>query len=116
MDIRKYDIVQADLGNTTIGSEQGGVRPVLVVQNDAGNIFSTTTIVIPLSSKLKSLHQPTHALIHKSNDIGLKTDSILLGEQMRVISNQRIIKKIGSVTNKIEQNEIRRVYEANFGE
>ena len=116
MDIRKYDIVQADLGNTTIGSEHGGVRPVLVVQNDTGNIFSTTTIVIPLSSKLKSLHQPTHALIHKSNDTGLKTDSILLGEQMRVISNQRIIKKIGSVTNKIEQNEIRRVYEANFGE
>ena len=76
MDIRKYDIVQADLGHTTIGSEQGGVRPVLVVQNDTGNIFSTTTIVIPLSSKLKSLHQPTHALIHKSNDTGLKTDFI----------------------------------------
>ena len=116
MDIRKYDIVQADLGNTTIGSEQGGIRPVLIIQNDTGNIFSTTTIVIPLSSKLKSLHQPTHTLIRKSNDTGLKADSVLLGEQMRVISNQRIIKKIGTVTNKIEQKEIRRVYEANFGE
>ena len=116
MDIRKYDIVQADLGNITIGSEQGGKRPVLVVQNDRGNFFSTTTIVIPLSSKIKSLHQPTHTLIHKSNDTGLKTDSILLGEQMRVISSKRIIRKIGSVTDENERKEIRRVYEANFGE
>lgn len=116
MDIRKYDIVQADLGKTAIGSEQGGIRPVLIIQNDTGNIFSTTTIVIPLSSKLKSLHQPTHTLIRKSNDTGLKTDSVLLGEQMRVISNQRIIKKIGTVTDQNEQKEIRRVYNANFGE
>lgn len=116
MDIRKYDIVQADLGDTTLGSEQGGRRPVLVIQNDTGNIFSTTTIVIPLSSKLKSLHQPTHTLIRKSRDTGLKTDSVLLGEQIRVISNQRIIKKIGTITDNKEKREIRRVYEANFGE
>ena len=116
MDIRKYDIVQADLGDTTIGSEQGGKRPVLIVQNDVGNIHSTTTIVIPLSSRVKSLHQPTHTLIHKSSDTGLKTDSVLLGEQMRVISSQRIIKKIGTVTDENERSEIRRVYEANFGE
>ena len=115
MDIRRYDIVQADLGNT-IGSEQGGIRPVLIIQNDTGNIHSCTTIVMPLTSKIKSLAQPTHTLIRKSIDTGLKTDSILLGEQMRVISNQRIIKKIGSVTDKNEQREIRRVYAANFGE
>lgn len=115
MDIRRYDIVQADLGQV-IGSEQGGIRPVLVVQNDRGNIFSTTTIVIPLSSKLKSLNQPTHTLIRKSVDTGLKTDSVLLGEQMRVISNQRIIRKIGTVTNQKEIQEIKRVYQANFGD
>jgi mRNA interferase MazF len=115
MDIRRYDIVQADLG-TNIGSEQGGIRPVLIVQNDTGNIFSSTTIVIPLSSKLKSLNQPTHTLIKRSMDTGLKTDSILLGEQMRVISNQRIIKKIGTVTDEAERKEIRRVYQANFGD
>lgn len=115
MDIRRYDIVQADLGQV-IGSEQGGIRPVLIVQNDAGNIYSSTTIVIPLSSKLKSLNQPTHTLIRKSVDTGLKTDSVLLGEQMRVISSQRIIKKIGTVTNQKEKEEIRRVYNANFGE
>lgn len=115
MDIRRYDILMADMSGT-IGSEQGGLRPVVVIQNDIGNIYSSTTIVMPLSSKLKSLNQPTHTLIKRSNDTGLKTDSILLGEQMRVISNQRIIKKIGSVTDENEQKEIRRVYEANFGE
>ena len=115
MDIRRYDIVQADLGQV-VGSEQGGIRPVLIIQNDIGNIHSCTTIVIPLSSRLKSLNQPTHTLIRKSIDTGLKTDSVLLGEQMRVISNQRIIKKIGTVTDNNERREIRRVYEANFGE
>lgn len=115
MDIRRYDIVQANLGHV-VGSEQGGIRPVLIIQNDIGNIHSCTTIVMPLSSKLKSLRQPTHTLIKKSADTGLKTDSILLGEQMRVISNQRIIKKIGTVTDNNERREIRRVYEANFGE
>lgn len=115
MDVRRYDIVQADLGNT-IGSEQGGIRPVLVIQNDIGNSCSHTTIIMPLTSKIKSLSQPTHTLIRSNIDTGLKTDSMLLGEQMRVISSKRIIKKIGSVTNKIEQKEIRRVYNANFGE
>ena len=115
MDIRRYDIVQADLGQV-VGSEQGGIRPVLIIQNDIGNIHSCTTIVIPLSSRLKSLRQPTHTLIKKSADTGLKTDSILLGEQIRVISNQRIIKKIGTVTDNNERIEIRRVYATNFGE
>lgn len=115
MDIRRYDIVQADLG-TVIGSEQGGIRPVLIVQNDVGNICSCTTIVMPLTSKIKSLSQPTHTLIRSNANTGLRTDSMLLGEQMRAISSQRIIKKIGSVTDKNEQREIRRVYEANFGE
>ena len=115
MDIRRYDIVQADLGKS-VGSEQAGIRPVLIVQNDQGNKFSNTTIIIPLTSKLKSLNQPTHTLIKKSVDTGLKTDSVLLGEQMRVISSQRIIKKIGTVTDEFEKKEIRRVYNANFGE
>ena len=115
MDIRRYDIVQADLGQV-VGSEQGGIRPILIIQNNTGNIFSSCTIVMPLSSKLKSLNQPTHTLIRKSVDTGLKTDSVLLGEQMRVISSQRIIKKIGTVTDENEKKEIRRVYEANFGE
>ena len=115
MDIRRYDIVKADLSGA-IGSEQGGIRPVLIIQNNIGNIYSSCTIVMPLSSKIKSLNQPTHTLIKRSMDTGLKTDSILLGEQMRVISSQRIICKIGTVTDEEERREIRRVYQANFGE
>lgn len=115
MDIRRYDIVMADLGEA-VGSEQSGTRPVLIVQNNIGNQFSNTTIVIPMSSKIKNFFQKTHTLIKSSVDTGLKTDSILLGEQIRVISNQRIIKKIGTVTDENERDEIRRVYLANFGE
>lgn len=116
MKVKRFDIVQADLSGT-IGSEQGGTRPVLIIQNDIGNLHSPTTIVIPFSTKVfKNPNQPTHTLIKSSADTGLKEDSILLGEQIRVISFQRIKKKIGSVTDKNEREEIRRVYAANFGE
>ena len=116
MDVKRYDIVQADLSGT-VGSEQGGVRPVLIIQNDIGNLHSPTTIVMPFSTRVfKNPNQPTHTLINNSADTGLKIDSVLLGEQMRVISNQRIKRKIGVVTDEKERKEIRRVYEANFGE
>ncbi len=116
MELRKYDIIEADLFGT-IGSEQGGIRPALIVQNDIGNLHSPTTIVMPFSTKIfKNPNQPTHTLIKKSADTGLKMDSVLLGEQMRVISNKRIKRKIGTVTNENEKKEIRRVYNANFGE
>lgn len=115
MDIRKYDIVKADLQGT-VGSEQGGIRPVVVIQNDQGNKFSSTTIILPLTSKIKNLSQSTHALIQSSDETGLREDSMLLGEQMRVISSQRIICKIGTVTDKEEREAIKRVYLANFGE
>lgn len=116
MEVKRYDIVQADLSGS-VGSEQGGIIPVLVIQNDVGNLHSFTTIVMPFSTKTnKNPNQPMHTLIRKSADTGLKTDSMLLGEQMRVISGKRILKKIGSVTDENERKEIRRVYEANFGE
>lgn len=116
MEVKRYDIVQADLSGT-VGSEQGGIRPVLIIQNDIGNLHSSTTIVIPFSTKtFKNPNQPTHTLIKRSADTGLKEDSILLGEQIRVISHQRIKKKIGTVTDEFEKKEIRRIYDANFGE
>ena len=115
MDIRRYDIVLADLSGA-VGSEQGGTRPVLVVQNDAGNIFSACTIVMPLSTRLKSLNQPTHTLLKKDEDNGLIADSVVLGELIRVVSTERIKWKIGTVKNEEDRAEIRRVYQANFGE
>ena len=103
MEVKRYDIVQADLSGT-VGSEQGGVRPVLIIQNDIGNLHSSTTIVIPFSTKtFKNPNQPTHTLIKRSADTGLKEDSVLLGEQIRVISYQRIKRKIGTVTDEYEK-------------
>lgn len=116
MDIRRYDIVMADLGET-VGSEQGGKRPVVVIQNDVGNIYSTTTLVLPLSKKTqKNPFQPTHTLIKSSKENGLRMDSVVLGEQIRVISSQRILWKIGSIVDIKEQEAIRKAYNANFGE
>ena len=115
MDIRRYDIVMADLG-TTVGSEQGGKRPVIVIQNDIGNIHSTTTLIMPLSRKThKNPNQPTHVLLMKDKCNGLRDNSIVLAEQVRVISNQRILFKIGSITKQEDKEAIRKAYDANFG-
>ena len=71
---------------------------------------------MPLSSRIKNPKQPTHTLIRKGKDKGLTCDSMLLGECMRQISEKRIKKYLGSITDIDEQQEIRRVYYANFGE
>ena len=115
-DYKRFDIVMVDFGANTIGSEQGYTRPALIVQNNQGNSFSSCTIVIPFTHVLKGLHIPTHTLIRKTKENGLKSDSMLLGEQIRVVSEQRIIEKIGKITDKKSLESIRRVYEANFGE
>lgn len=113
--IQKYDVVRVDLSGS-IGSEQGKMRYAVVIQNDIGNIHSSTTIIIPFTHVLKGLHIPTHALIKKSRGNGLKVDSVLLGEQIRVIAEQRILEKVGKITDNNSLKEIRRVYNANFGE
>lgn len=113
--INKNDIVLVDL-NGSIGSEQGKIRYAVVIQNNVGNKHSRTTIIMPLTHVVKSLHIPTHALIKKTFENGLKVDSMLLGEQMRVVSEERILSKVGRITNPNDLNEIKRVYYANFGE
>lgn len=90
-DIRRGDIVLVDLGIGS-GSEQSGIRPCLIVQNDVGNIHSTTTIVVVISSKLKEL--PTHLSITDNfADYGLNEPSQILFEQIRTIDKYRIISK-----------------------
>lgn len=96
MHIKKGEIYLADL-NPAIGSEQGGVRPVLIVQNNKGNKYSTTTIVAAISGRAftkKSL--PTHYYLPDS--ACLKTKSIVMLEQIRVIDQKRLIKYIGKVS------------------
>ena len=113
--MKRGDVYYADL-RPVIGSEQGGVRPVLIIQNDVGNHFSPTTIVIPLTSQRKNINQSTHTLIKQGVEKGLVYDSIALAECMRQISKSRIIRHLGKITDMHEKNEIRRIYEASFGE
>lgn len=115
MNLKKFDVVKVDFGNDNIGSEQGGIRPAVIVQNDIGNRYSSTTIVMPLTSKMKSLNQSTHTLITRGCDKGLNRDSVVLGECLRQISEGRIIQLLGKITDSDEQNEIWRCYKANFG-
>ena len=92
---RRGDIYIANL-NPFKGSEQGGTRPVLVLQNNDGNFYCPTLIVAPLSSKLKKPNQPTHFLLKKGR--GLMTDSIVELEQIKTIDKCRIQRYIGKIT------------------
>lgn len=98
MEFKRGDIFFADLG-PVIGSEQDGIRPVLIVQNDLGNKYSPTVIVVPITTKIKS-KLPTHIPIKKGLS-GLKKDSILLIEQLRTLDKSRLKERIGKVDNKI---------------
>ncbi|MDI6736381.1 MAG: type II toxin-antitoxin system PemK/MazF family toxin [bacterium] len=94
MEVARRDIFLADL-NPIVGTEQAGVRPVLVVQIDKANKISSHTIIIPFTTKIKEAILPSHTKIPKRAG-GLKEDSVLLCEQIRVIDKRRLIKKIGS--------------------
>lgn len=98
MEYQKGDILYADLGNRKNTHIQTGVRPVVVLQNNIGNIFSDTVIVAPLTSKQKKMTQPTHVEIKKDITNGLDTDSIVLLEQIRTIDEDKILKKMGIVS------------------
>ena len=99
--ITRGDIFYANLDGT-IGSEQSGIRPVIVVQNDIGNKYSPTTIIVPLTKKVRlKINQPTHFWINPFGNI--RFDSIVLTEQIRVIDNSRLKEKIGVMNNKAMQ-------------
>ena len=92
-DIKRGEIYFADLGESTIGSVQSGIRPVLVIQNDVGNKFSPTVIVVPITSQKKKM-LPTHVIINKSLGLLPKT-SICLCEQITVLSKERLLSYVG---------------------
>lgn len=91
--IKRGDIFYADL-SPVIGSEQGGVRPVLVVQNDIGNKYSPTIIVAAITSQINKAKLPTHVEI-PAPEYGLTKDSVVLLEQVRTIDKKRLKEKIG---------------------
>lgn len=93
MNIIRGDIFYADL-SPVIGSEQGGIRPVLIVQNDIGNKYSPTVIVTAITSQINKAKLPTHIEIG-ADDYGLNKDSVILLEQIRTIDKKRLREKIG---------------------
>lgn len=98
--IHKGDLYFADLGET-IGSEQSGMRPVVVLQNDIGNKYSPTIIVSPLTTKNKKMFLPTH--VDFGRRFGLKEESIALLEQIRTIDRSRLIRYIGKADRETMQ-------------
>lgn len=95
MQIKRGDIFFADL-SPVVGSEQGGTRPVLVLQNDIGNQYSPTTIVAAITSQISKAKLPTHVeVIAKSS--GLERDSVILLEQIRTIDKSRLKEKVTSL-------------------
>ena len=100
MVIKRGDMFYADL-SPVIGSEQGGIRPVLIIQNDTGNKYSPTVIAAAITSQTGKNKLPTHIEIG-SKDNGLKADSVVLTEQIRTIDKSRLKEKIGHIDdNKI---------------
>ena len=91
--VKRGDIFYDDL-SPVVGSEQGGVRPVLVVQNDIGNKYSPTVIVVAITSQINKAKLPTHLEI-SAKEFGLAKDSVVLLEQIRTVDKQRLKDKIG---------------------
>lgn len=93
--VKRGDIYYADL-SPVVGSEQGGVRPVLIVQNDVGNKYSPTVIAAAVTSQLNKSKLPTHIAIDAMK-YGLPKDSVILTEQIRTIDKRRLKEKIGHI-------------------
>ncbi len=106
MIIRRGDIFYADL-RPVVGSEQGGVRPVLIIQNEAGNKHSSTVICAAITSKLNKAKLPTHVELD-SRCCEIARDSVILLEQVRTIDKQRLKEKVCH----IDSDVMRRVNEA----
>ncbi|MAG79244.1 PemK family transcriptional regulator [Candidatus Pacearchaeota archaeon] len=99
--IKRGDIVIANL-EPTKGNEQGGRRPVLIIQNNIGNNYSPTTIIAPITSNVFDKEFPTNVFVDKK-DSKLNKNSTILLNQIRTIDKRRIIKKVGFLDNEINK-------------
>lgn len=99
MVIKRGDIYYADL-SPVVGSEQGGIRPVLIVQNDIGNKYSPTVIAAAITSQINKAKLPTHIEI-SAQEYGLVKDSVILLEQIRTIDKKRLREKIGHLDDEL---------------
>ena len=113
MIIKRGDMFYADL-SPVIGSEQGGIRPVLIIQNDTGNKYSPTVIAAAITSQTGKSKLPTHIEI-TSKENGLKSDSVVLAEQIRTIDKSRLKEKIGHIDDNKIINELNNALGISFG-
>ncbi|MGE5484093.1 MAG: type II toxin-antitoxin system PemK/MazF family toxin [Ignavibacteriales bacterium] len=95
MNIRRGDVFYADL-SPVVGSEQGGIRPVIIIQNDIGNRYSPTVIVAAITSQIDKARLPTHVELAACVS-GLERDSVILAEQLRTIDRRRLKEKVTHV-------------------
>ena len=112
MIIHRGDIYYADL-SPVVGSEQGGIRPVLIVQNNVGNRFSPTVIAAAITSQRTKANLPTHILVN-AQTTGLAKDSIVLLEQVRTIDKHRLKERMGSLDAK-SMDEVDQALSVSFG-
>ena len=112
MTVKRGDIYYADL-SPVVGSEQGGIRPVLIVQNDIGNKFSPTVIAAAITSQKEKSRLPTHIQL-PCEECGLSRDSVVLLEQIRTIDKKRLKEKMGRLDD-FSMNEINRALSISFG-
>jgi mRNA interferase MazF len=101
VEVKRGFIFFADL-SPVVGSEQGGVRPVLIVQNDVGNRYSPTVVVSAITSQIDKAKLPTHVEINAA-EYNLDKDSVILLEQIRTIDKQRLQKKVTELDDRIMQ-------------
>ncbi|MCL1790747.1 MAG: type II toxin-antitoxin system PemK/MazF family toxin [Peptococcaceae bacterium] len=99
MSIRRGEIYYAEL-NPVVGSEQGGTRPVLVIQNNIGNQYSPTTIIAAITSQISKAKLPTHVEV-RAHRSGLEKDSVILTEQIRTIDKSRLKEKVAVLDDEI---------------
>ena len=111
INIKRGEIFYADL-NPVIGSEQEGIRPVLIIQNDIGNKYSPTVIGVPITSAIKKINLPTHIPISASI-AGLSKNSIILVEQIRTLDKSRLKNKIGML-DPLTLEKVKKALKANF--
>ena len=112
MSVKRGDIYYADL-SPVVGSEQGGLRPVLIIQNDVGNKYSPTVIAAAITSRLGKTRLPTHIDIY-ADKVGLAKDSVVLLEQIRTLDKRRLKEKMGHLDDAL-MNEVNTAIAVSFG-
>lgn len=112
MTVKRGDIYYADL-SPVVGSEQGGIRPVLIVQNDVGNRYSPTVIAAAITSQREKAKLPTHIEV-QGESCGLSKNSVVLLEQIRTIDKKRLKEHMGTLDDS-SMNRINRAISISFG-